>query len=132
MEQAFVNMFTGEDQVNGLFCCVCGSEYQANLMVVPDRCSYERLGGVVCDDCCCACEYHSGCAERLSGLKRPHRKHLHQEIQCPFHTMDSAYNAWLAFKRDPSNRAAFDNCDWLLRVASAKWEAYALDRRVSQ
>jgi hypothetical protein len=131
VEQA-VNIFTGDVQVNGLFCCVCGGENQAKLMVVPDRCSYERLGGVICDDCCRACEYYGACAERLSALKRHQSKQPHPEVPCPFHTMDTAYNAWLAFRRDPTNRAAFDNCDWLLRVACAKWDAYALDRRVSQ
>jgi len=131
MEQA-VNIFTGEDQVTNLFCCVCGSEDQAKLMVAPDRCSYDRLGGIVCDDCCRACEYHGGCAERMSGLKRPHAQPLQCEVQCPFQAMDRAYYAYMTFRRNPSNRAAFDNCDWAMKVSSAKWDAYALDRRVSQ
>jgi hypothetical protein len=131
MEQA-VNLFTGDDPVTGLFCCVCGREEQASLMVSPDRCTYERLGGVICDDCCRACEYHGGCAERLAGIRRPESRRPRPQVPCPFQAMDCAFDAWLAFRRDPGSRAAFDNCDWLLRVASAKWEAYALDRRVSQ
>lgn len=131
MEQA-VNIFTDECQVAaGLFCCVCGSEEQGKLMVAPDRCTYERLGGVVCDDCCRACEYHGGCAERLAGIKRPQLRTGECEIQCPFQSMDRAMSAWAEFRRNPANRAAFDNCDWASRVASAKWEAYALNRRVS-
>ena len=129
MEQA-VNIFTGEDQVTNLFCCVCGSKDQGKLMVAPDRCTYERLGGIVCDDCCQACDYHGGCTERLAGLRRPMLQPAKDEAPLPIDSMERAFHAWYEFRRNQKRLVAFDNFDWLFRIATAKWDAYSLARRV--
>jgi hypothetical protein len=46
--------------------------------------------------------------------------------------MERAFSAWMEFKRNPARMVAFDYFDWLFRIAAAKWDVYALDRRVSQ
>ena len=53
-------------------------------------------------------------------------------IMCdiPQHHIEQAFSAWFDFKANPGSHSAFDDFDWVFRVAAVKWATYALNRRI--
>jgi hypothetical protein len=56
---------------------------------------------------------------------------LNLDIQPPVKQFEMAAHALDDFKRDQGSWEKFEAVDWLVRVLSAKWGAYALARRVN-
>ena len=56
---------------------------------------------------------------------------LNLEVQAPVEQMDMVALAFSDFRRDQGDWQKFEALDWLVRVLSAKWGAYAVARRVN-
>lgn len=56
---------------------------------------------------------------------------LNLDVQAPVKQFEMAAHAVEDFKRDQGSWEKFEALDWLVRVLSAKWGAYAAARRVN-
>ena len=56
---------------------------------------------------------------------------LNLEVPPPVDQIEMVAHACSDFKRDQGDWQKFEALDWLVRVLSAKWGAYALARRVN-